>query len=376
MNPATPVSGVSQAPNAPARKSPVVLIVALCVFAVCVGFVAWRILRPSPIEETDDARVMVHYTTIAPRVTAPITEVHVKDNQEVHKGELLVTLDEKDFLTAVQNAQSALERDRAHIADVSAAISRQPALITQAEAGVDAAKARLSLAQQNQTRYDNLAKSGAGTLQNHQQADSVLQQSKAELLGAQANLLAAQQQLAVLAAGRSSAEAQVRADQAQLEQAQLNLSYTRIVAPIDGTVGQLSAEIGNYTNAGTALMTLVPLHAVYIEANYREIQLRHVLPGQNVRIHLDAFNVDLHGRVDSIAPASGATFSAIPPENATGNFTKIVQRLPVKILVDSSDPHARLLRVGMNVETAIATNFADPMQYSSADSVQQKGEAR
>lgn len=332
---------------------------ALLILAGFGGFVTWRILRPSPLATTDDARVMAHYTTVAPRIATQVTAVHVKDNQFVHKGDLLVELDDRDLQTAKAHVLASIARDQAQVADTQAAIARQPSLIAQAASAVDAARARLALARQNAQRYRNLAQTGAGTVQNRQQADAGLQQAEAELQGAEAGLAAARQQLQVLRASQQAAQAQVVADQSQLQQAELNLQYTRITAPIDGTVGQLAVEVGNYATVGNAMMTLVPLDAVYIESDYREIQLRHVLAGQPVDIHLDAYDVTLKGRVDSIAPASGATFSAIPPENATGNFTKIVQRIPVKITVLPGQPAARLLRLGMNVETTIQTNYAN-----------------
>jgi membrane fusion protein (multidrug efflux system) len=172
----------------------------------------------------------------------------------------------------------------------------------------------------------------------------------------------------VLNAQRSASEAAVRADEAQLEQAKLNLSYTQVRAPIDGMVGERSVQVGNYVSPGTTLMTVVPLDQVYIEANYREVALLHVHSGQPVTIHLDAYNIDLKGTVDSVPPASGATFAPIAPNNATGNFTKIVQRLPVKIVVTPGQPLVKLLRVGSSVETTIHTgleNVVDEQRRSS-----------
>jgi membrane fusion protein (multidrug efflux system) len=231
-------------------------------------------------------------------------------------------------------------------------------LVQQAQSMVPAAEARLSLAEANATRYRNLATTGAGTLQNRQQADSILQQAQAELDGAKASLQAQQEQLRVLEADRVAAQAQVRSDQAALEQTRLNLSYGRIVAPLDGIVGERTVQVGDYVAPGTPLMSVVPLEDVYIEANYREVELKNVKPGQRAGIHVDTYNIDLDGVVDSIAPASGATFAAIPPENATGNFTKIVQRLTVKIRVTPNEPPIKLLRVGMSVETSIDTTGA------------------
>ena len=164
----------------------------------------------------------------------------------------------------------------------------------------------------------------------------------------------------MLTAQRSAAEATIRLDRAQLDQAKLNLSYTQILAPIDGDRrGAGRYGVGNCVSPGTTLMTVVPLDQVYIEANYREVDLLHIRSGQPVTIHLDAYNINLRGTVDSVPPASGTSFAPIAPNNATGNFTKIVQRLPVKIVVASGQPLAKLLRVGLSVETTIHTGLED-----------------
>jgi membrane fusion protein, multidrug efflux system len=327
-----------------------------------IGVVLWCIVKPSPLVTTDDARVAVHYTIVAPRVSGQVAAVHVDDNERVRAGQILVELDLRDLETAVRNAQAALERDAARVSDVSASIVRQPSLVRQAQSKVPAAEAGVSLAEANATRYRNLATTGAGTLQNRQQAESALQQAQSELDGAKAALQAQEEQLPVLEADRVAAQAQVLSDQAALKQARLNLSYGRIVSPLDGVVGQRTIQVGDYVVPGAPLMSVVPLEEVYIDANYREVELRNVKPGQRARIHIDTYDIDLDGVVDSIAPASGATFAAIPPENATGNFTKIVQRLTVKIRTTANQPLTKLLRVGMSVETSIDTTGASVVE--------------
>ena len=330
--------------------------------ALVLGFCAavlWLIFAPQSLVKTDDARVAVHYAMIAPRVSGQVISVMVDDNQLIKAGQLLAALDPRDYETAVANAEATLARDQARVQDAAGAIARQPAVIGQAVAAIPAAQARLTLAQLNAIRYRNLAATGAGTVQSRQQAEAALQEAQSDLQSAQAFLTAAQAQLGILHADQLSARGQVRIDAAALAQARLNLSYTKITAPMDGSVGDRSVQVGDFVSAGGPLMSVVPLREVYIDADYREIALRHVLPGQPVRIHVDAYGIDLNGTVDSIAPASGATFSMIPPENATGNFTKIVQRLTVKILVNPDQPEARLLRVGFNVETTIDTHLAN-----------------
>jgi membrane fusion protein, multidrug efflux system len=350
---------VQEADKLPAPLPRWPFVVVGLVVAIFGALVLDIIFRPRPDVWTDDAYVTVHYATIAPRISGQVATVSVDDNDTVKVGQVLATLDPRDNQTAVASAEAALARDSAQFNEVSANLARQPSLIEERQDDVASAGAKLAFAQANARRYGNLAATGAGSLQEHQQADTTLQQDQASLDSAQASLDAARRELTVLTAQRSAAEATVKLDHAQLDQARLNLSYTQILAPIDGTVGERSVQVGNYVSPGTTLMTVVPLDQVYIEANYREVDLLHVRSGQPVTIHLDAYRIDLRGTVDSIPPASGASFAPIAPNNATGNFTKIVQRLPIKIVVTPGEPLAKLLRVGMSVETTIHTGLED-----------------
>jgi membrane fusion protein, multidrug efflux system len=338
--------------------------------AVFAASVLYIIFQPRADVRAADAYVMVHYATIAPRISGQVATVPVDDNETVKAGQVLATLDPSDSETAVTSAEAAVARDQSQLEEISATVERQPSIIEEQRAAVVSARAKLAFAQDNARRYGNLAVTGAGTVQEHQQADSTLQQAQASLDGAEASLDAARRQLAVLKVQRSAAEAAVKADEAQLEQAKLNLSYTQIRTPIDGTVGERSVQAGNYVGPGTTLMTVVPLDQVDIEANYREVDLLHVRRGQPVTIHVDAYDIDLQGKVDSVPPASGAAFAPIAPNNATGNFTKIVQRLPVKIVVTPGQPLAKLLR-GLSVETTIHTGLEDVVdeQRRSSDRV-------
>jgi membrane fusion protein, multidrug efflux system len=347
------------------------LVLAGLVVAIFAAAVLYTIFRPRPDVWTDDAYVMVHYATIAPRISGQVATVPVDDNDTVKAGQVLATLDPRDNETALASAEAAVARDRSQLDEISTTVSRQPSIIEEQQAAVASAHATLAFAQDNAHRYDHLAATGAGTVEEHQKADSTLQQGQASLDSAQASLDAAQRQLDVLKARRSAVEAAVKADEAQLEQAKLNLSYTQILAPIDGMVGERSVQVGNYVGPGATLMTVVPLDQVYIEANYLEVDLRHIRSGQPVTIHLDAYDIDLKGTVDSVPPASGAAFAPIAPNNATGNFTKIVQRLPVKIVVTPGQPLAKLLRVGLSVEITIHTGLEDVVdeQRRSSDRV-------
>jgi membrane fusion protein (multidrug efflux system) len=362
------MKGIHRLP--PSRPRWPLLLVGLLVgtFAAAILFM---IFRPHADIRTDDAYVMVHYAAIAPRISGQLATVPVDDNEVVKAGQVLATLDPRDNETALAAAEATVARDRSQLDEISATTSRQPSIIEEQQAAVASARARLAFAQANARRYGNLATTGAGTMQEHQQADTTLEQGQASLDSAQASLDAARRQLDVFKAQMSATEAAVKADEAQLEQAALNLSYTQIRAPIDGMVGERSVQIGNYVGPGTTLMTVVPLDQVYIEANYLEVELLHVRSGQPVTIHVDAYNIDLRGTVVSVPAASGAAFAPIAPNNATGNFTKIVQRLPIKIVVTPGQPLAKLLRVGFSVETTIHTGLEDVVgeQRRSSDHV-------
>ena len=334
----------------------------LLVGVLVVGFVVAVLViiyAPSDSVWTDDAYVTAHYATVAPRISGQVASVDVDDNQTVRAGQVLATLDDRDFRTTLATDEAMLARDGAQADDIAAQIARLPSQVAQSQASVASSSAQLLFAQQNAARYRNLASTGAGSLQERQQADMSLRQAQASLDGAQAQLSATRHQLPILEAQYQAALGTIRSDRAQVEQARLNLSYTRILAPVDGNVAEREVQVGNFVGPGAALMALVPLDRVFIVANYREISLRHVLPGQHARIHVDAYDLDLDGVVDSVPPASGAAFAPIQPNNATGNFTKIVQRLPVKIVVSPGQNDARLLRIGFSVEITIHTGQVD-----------------
>ncbi len=317
------------------------------------------IYAPSDSVWTDDAYVTAHYATVAPRISGQVSSVDVDDNQTVRAGQVLSTLDDRDYRTTLATDEAMLARDQAQADDIRAQIDRLPSQVAQSQSSVASSGAQLTFAQQNAARYRNLASTGAGSFQERQQADMSLRQAQASLDGSQAQLSTTRHQLPILQAQYQAALGTIRSDRAQVEQARLNLSYTRILAPLDGTVAQREVQVGNFVGPGAALMALVPLNQVYIVANYREVSLAHVLPGQHARIHVDAYNLDLDGVVDSVPPGAGTAFSPIQPNNATGNFTKIVQRLPVKILVSPGQNEAKLLRIGFSVEITIHTGQAD-----------------
>ena len=307
------------------------------------------------LETTDDAYIKADSTIVSPKVSGYIAEVLVGDNEPVKAGQLLARIDDRDFRTALDQAHADVAASEAAVRNLDAQIELQQPVIQQQAAEVDAAEANLKFAQEERARYDDLMKSGSGTVQRAQQTDAALREKTAQLQQGKSGLDAAKRKVEVLATDRAKAVAQLDHARAVEQQAALNLSYTRITAPVEGTVGARSLRVGQFVQAGTQLMAVVPLDAVYVVANFKETQLTHVRNGQPVEIRIDSFNsTRLKGHVDSLSPASGLEFALLPPDNATGNFTKIVQRVPVKIVLDD-DSLKGLLRPGMSAEPTVNT---------------------
>lgn len=331
---------------------------AVLLLAVAIGCVLY-LNRPessASSQSTKDAYVQADFTFVAPQIAGKVDQIFVEENQQVKAGDLLATIDDRDFVVAVDAAKAQVSGANASVASLEARLAQQQNVIHQAQAAVAMDKAELVLARVNHERYRNLAADGSGTVQAMQQAQSQLNIRLASQEKNQAGLKAAQQQVAILQAELEKAKAALAQAQAAQAAAELKLSYTRITAPVDGTVGQKSVRVGAFVNTGTPLLAIVPLDAVYIQANYRETQLAHIQIGQTVDIKVDALpGATLKGTVESLGPASGVSYSAIAPHNATGNFTKIVQRLPLRIRVDSGQPEANKLRVGMSVVPTIQT---------------------
>jgi membrane fusion protein (multidrug efflux system) len=317
------------------------------------GYRYWTVGRY--LETTDDAYVRADYTTVAPKVSGYIAKVLVRDNERVQAGQVLARIDPRDFRTALDRAHADVEAATAAVRNIDAQIALQHSVIDQRKAAIVADEASLEFAAQDRERYRNLMKTGYGTVQRAQQAEATARERAAALRQTRAGLVAAGKKLTVLATERGKAEAQLDRSRAAERQAKLDLSYTVIAAPVAGTVGARSLRVGQFVQAGTQLMAVVPLHAVYVVANFKETQLTHVRAGQSAEIAVDGFpGVRLRGHVDSLSPASGLEFALLPPDNATGNFTKIVQRIPVKIRLDD-DTLAGVLRPGMSVEPTVDT---------------------
>lgn len=306
-------------------------------------------------QSTDDAYVTADFTLVAPKVAGNVIEVLVEDHQAVKKGQLLARIDDRDYVVAVDMAKADLAQAEADLARLRATALQQGSAIERAGAAVAADQANLTFARANEARYRDLSSDGSATLQDRQQAESQAQAAAAQHKANSAALLGARQQVAILRAQVEQGEAQVARSKAALEAAELHLSYTKVNAPIDGVVGQRSVRVGAYAQVGASMLAIVPLQSAYVEANFRETQLARMRVGQRVDIAVDMLpGTTLHGHVASLAPASSVSFSPIAPDNATGNFTKVVQRLPVKIVIDPGQEAARLLKVGMSVTPTVA----------------------
>ena len=335
-----------------ALSSTVLAIGALGAVAYAVHW--WNIGRFH--EQTDDAYVGGDVTSIGTKVPGYIAELVVTDNQFVHAGDLLARIDVRDYQADLQKAGGAVAAQQAALANLRATATLQQALIAKAQAGVDAAVAEEARAREDFLRHQDLVRRSAVSLEAAQRADSTEKAAVASLARARAEVLAAQRQLDVIATQRLQAEAALEQASATQKMAQLNVGYTEIRAPRDGFVGNRKARVGAYVSPGTVLLSIVPAQGLWIDANFKEDQLHRMQVGQAVRLRADAWpDMVLHGHLASLAPATGAQFSVLPAENATGNFTKIVQRVPVRIELDPADDKLGRLRPGLSVVVDVDT---------------------
>ncbi|QIE87563.1 HlyD family secretion protein [Pseudomonas nitroreducens] len=312
------------------------------------------------LEKTDDAYVGGDVTVISPRVAGYIAELKVSDNQLVHAGDLLARIDDRDYRAALAKADGAVHAEEAALTNVDAQASLQDALIRQSQAEIDAAAAEEVRTRDDQRRYATLVRTNAVSVEAAQRADASFKSARANSDKARASLLAARRQLDVIQSQRQQAQAALEQAIAARDLARLNLSYTELRAPVDGYIGNRRARVGSYVAAGTQLLAVVPAQGLWVDANFKEDQLARMQPGQAVAIEADILpGTVFHGHLDSLAPATGAQFSILPPENATGNFTKIVQRVPVRVHLDDADGRLGNLRPGLSVLVEVDTRAHD-----------------
>ena len=355
----------------PARGKRLILLsvgAAIVIGAVIVGLHWWTVGRF--LESTDDAYVGGDVTVIGPRVPGYITELKVVDNQFVHAGDLLVKIDDRDYVAALNKAEGAVAAEQALLANLDATEQLQHAVISQAKAGIDAANAETVRSRDDQVRYQVLSGRSAVSVESFQRADATYKTAQANGAKARASMLASQRQLDVISTQKQQARAALEQARAERDMARLTVGYTELRAPVDGVIGNRRARVGAYAAAGTQLLSVVPATGLWVDANFKEDQLTRMRPGQAVSIEADVLPGQVfHGHLDSLAPATGSQFSVLPPENATGNFTKIVQRVPVRVYLDGEDGKLGKLRPGLSVIAKVDTNAdaSQPKVASAAD---------
>jgi membrane fusion protein, multidrug efflux system len=311
------------------------------------------------IESTDDAYVGGDITVIAPKVSGIIAKLAVADNQPVHAGDLLLTLDDRDYRAALAKAEAAVEAQQAALANLDAHRELQQAVVAQAQAAIVAADAAATRDRADQERLRILSASAIASVQSFQHADAAFKASQAGAQQARAAYDAAQRQLDVIASEKRQVNAALAGAIADRDAAKLNLSYTELRAPIDGTIGNRSARTGSFATVGAQLLSIIPAHGLWVDANFKESQLAAMRAGQPATITAEAVpGIAFRGRITSLAPATGAEFSILPPENATGNFTRIVQRVPVRIALDGDAASLNPLRPGLSVNVDVDERHA------------------
>jgi membrane fusion protein, multidrug efflux system len=340
------------------RKKLLFLLPVLVVAAACYG--GWQWWRDWRFQQsTDDAYVQSDITIIAPTIEGTIKEVRVQENERVKENQILFVIDDADFVARVRQAEAAVSSEEAIIETLATRHDLQLTMIEQAAASENMAEIEVNRSELDRKRYVALMTSDIATRQRFETAEADANKANAGLTKARAGLAAERHQLAVLDSQRHEEEAKLAQAQATLQLARNQLDDTIIRAPVDGIAGNRAGQIGQYVKPGTQLMSLVPLPNVYVTANFKETQLTLMRPGQPAQISVDAYpDRTIEGSVESFAPASGAQFSLLPPDNATGNFTKIVQRVPVRIKLPADGPLAQLLRPGLSVTVSVDTHAA------------------
>jgi membrane fusion protein (multidrug efflux system) len=361
----TPPGGEAEIPSAPADKpgwSRKRLVIAAVLLAVLAGggyegYGWWTNGRF--MVSTDDAYVQADITILAAKASGYVASVEVENNARVESGQVIARLDDVDYRLAVQAAQDKLATQQSAITRIGRQIEAAEAATTQADAQIAAARADAERSVADYQRQLQLSQSDFASRARLEQAKADRDRAAANVKGAEAALVAARANVAVLKAQQGEAERLASEYRTALARAERDLSFTVIRAPVAGVLGNRAVEVGAYVQPGTRLGALVPLSSVHVDANFKETQLASIRPGETVEIEVDAFGGrHFSGRIESVAPASGATFSLLPPENATGNFTKIVQRVPVRIALDPEALKDAVLRPGMSVVARVDTRTA------------------
>jgi len=338
------------------RAKIILILLALAVIAAGIVWYVRHETRGKYLQETNDAQVEADMVTVSPRVAGYVADVFVGDNQDVRANQPLVRIDPRDVRAQASQAEAQIAVAAAQADNARAQIAEQYATIDQARAQLAAARAKAAYDAGEVARYRPLAASGAEPRAQLAQLEATARQS-ADNVRAQAAVVTMQERrVASFRSQERQGAAQGRAARAQLESANVDVGATLIRAASAGRIGDKTVTVGQYVQAGTRLMSIVPLDRLYITANFKETQLALMRPGQPVTIDVDALDgVELKGRVESVSPGTGAQFSLLPPQNATGNFTKITQRVPVRISIEATPAARRLLVAGLSVVVTVDT---------------------
>ncbi|KTW02484.1 HlyD family secretion protein [Sphingomonas sanguinis] len=367
-------------PVSPGKKRRIRIILLVVAAVAIVGGVFWYANYKSVgqyMQATNDAFIQADAVTVAPKVSGYVDKVFVAENQNVQVGQPLLQIDTRDYRAQTAQIQAQIGVARANAEGVQAQIKEQQAAIDRSEADLRAAQSDAAFAQAEVARYTPLAASGAESRERLSQLQNQARQANAKVAAANAALSASRRRIGTLNAQVDQARSQGQAAKAQLDAAEVNLGSTTIRASIAGRVGNKTVRIGQFLQAGTRTMSIVPVNQLYINANFKETQLGLMRPGQPVKIEVDALpGVEIKGHVESVAPGTGAQFSLLPPQNATGNFTKIVQRVPVRIAVDADAQTRALMVPGMSVDVTVDTRSAKGALKRIAEQQDQHNEAR
>lgn len=355
----TQVPATEAAPPQKKARKPILPVLGLALLAAGAwfGYDWWTTGRF--MVSTDDAYIEGDIATISPKVSGYVAKVDVVANQKVKAGDPLVTLDDGDYRIAAEQAEAKIATQQLALSRFDAQLAGAKASLAQTEAQKKALEATVRGAELAQKRASDLQSKAVGTVASRDNADVALDQARANLAGADANIAAAKANITVLEAQRTEAESEIRSLALARDKANRDLGFTVLKAPYDGIVGNVSVQVGDLVSAGQRLAALVPVSQLYIDANFKETQIAHLVPGSKVKVHVDAYeDHPIEGTVASIAPASGSVFSLLPAENATGNFTKVIQRVPVRITLPPDVLAEGHLRAGLSVVVDVDTRTA------------------
>lgn len=357
--PQPPVDAQTAPTEKKKKRSPILPILGLALLAGAAWYGYDWFTTGRFMVSTDDAYIEGDIATISPKVTGYVAKVNAVANQQVKAGDVLATLDDGDYKIALDQAEASLATEKLSLQRIDAQIAGGEASLDQAKAQKTALEATVRGAQITQTRAAELQSKSVGTTANLDAANIALDQAKANLVGGDAAIASAEANVTLLHAQRREAEGTIRQLELARDKAARDLSFTVLKAPYDGVVGNRSVQEGDLVSPGQRLMALVPVRELYIDANFKETQIQHLVPGSKVNVHVDAYSDHaIVGTVESISPASGSVFSLLPPENATGNFTKIIQRVPVRIALPQDALDSGRLRAGLSVVVDVDTRTA------------------